>query len=53
MMREFLDLEMDEICTELQMTANHCSVLIYRARLRLRTCLTEKGLTREDANGEV
>jgi RNA polymerase sigma-70 factor (TIGR02943 family) len=53
MMREFLDLETDEICTELQMTANHCSVLIYRARLRLRTCLTEKGLSREDANGEV
>jgi len=28
-------------------------VLIYRARLRLRTCLSEKGLSREDANGEV
>ena len=53
MMREFLDLETEEICTELQMTANHCSVLIYRARLRLRTCLSEKGLSREDANGEV
>jgi len=53
MMREFLDLGTDEICTELEMTANHCSVLIYRARLRLRACLTEKGLSREDANGEV
>jgi RNA polymerase sigma-70 factor (TIGR02943 family) len=53
MMREFLDLGTEEICAELQMSANHCSVLIYRARLRLRTCLTEKGLSREDANGEV
>jgi RNA polymerase sigma-70 factor, ECF subfamily len=53
MMREFLDLETSEICVELDLTANHCSVLIYRARLRLRTCLSEKGLRREDANGEV
>jgi len=51
MMREFLDLETTDICSELQMTANHCSVLLYRARLRLRTCLSEKGLTSEDANG--
>lgn len=53
MMREFLDLETAEICAELQLTANHCSVLIYRARLRLRTCLSEKGLSSEDANGEM
>jgi RNA polymerase sigma-70 factor, ECF subfamily len=53
MMREFLDFETDDICAELELTANHCSVLIYRARLRLRTCLAEKGLCREDANGEV
>ncbi|MDR6391797.1 RNA polymerase factor sigma-70 [Paraburkholderia phenoliruptrix] len=53
MMREFLDLDIEAICSELRMTANHCSVLIYRARLRLRTCLSEKGLSSEDANGEV
>jgi RNA polymerase sigma-70 factor, ECF subfamily len=53
MMREFLDLETAEICAELKLTANHCSVLIYRARLRLRTCLSEKGLSSEDANGEM
>jgi len=53
MMREFLDLETADICSELDMTANHCSVLIYRARLRLRTCLTEKGFSSEDANGQV
>jgi RNA polymerase sigma-70 factor, ECF subfamily len=53
MMREFLDLETTEICSELQMTANHCSVMIYRARLRLRTCLTEKGLASGDVYGEM
>lgn len=53
MMREFLDLDIAEICAELELTANHCSVLIYRARLRLRTCLTEKGLSGEDAHGQV
>ncbi len=53
MMREFLDIETDEICTELKLSANHCGVLIYRARQRLRTCLTEKGLSKEDADGQV
>lgn len=53
MMREFLELETADICAELQMTANHCSVLIYRARLRLRTCLSEKGFSSEDVNGQV
>jgi RNA polymerase sigma-70 factor (ECF subfamily) len=53
MMREFLDLETAEICEELQMTANHCSVMIYRARLRLRACLTEKGLSSGDVHGEM
>lgn len=53
MMREFLDVEIDDICSELTLTANHCSVLLYRARTRLRTCLSEKGLTTEDAAGEM
>jgi RNA polymerase sigma-70 factor, ECF subfamily len=53
MMREFLDLETNQICSELQLSANHCSVLIYRARLRLRTCLTEKGFSSGDVDGEM
>ncbi|KVN45153.1 RNA polymerase factor sigma-70 [Burkholderia ubonensis] len=53
MMREFLDVEIDDICSELTLTANHCSVLLYRARTRLRTCLSAKGLTTEDATGEM
>ena len=53
MMREFLDFEMTDICSELTLTTNHCSVLLYRARTRLRTCLSEQGLTTEDAAGEM
>lgn len=53
MMREFLDFEIDDICAELTLSANHCSVLLYRARTRLRACLTEKGLTTEDGTGEM
>ncbi|KAF0814060.1 ECF RNA polymerase sigma factor SigG [Andreprevotia sp. IGB-42] len=53
MMREFLGLETGDICDELTVSANHCSVLLYRARLKLRTCLSEKGYCEEDGNGEL
>ena len=39
MMREWLELETDEICKELAITASNAWVLLYRARLRLRECL--------------
>ncbi|WP_211251714.1 RNA polymerase factor sigma-70 [Andreprevotia chitinilytica] len=52
MMREFLGLETTEICDELTVSANHCSVLLYRARLKLRTCLTEKGFDDSGYDGE-
>jgi RNA polymerase sigma-70 factor (ECF subfamily) len=39
MMREHLGLETDEICKELAVTPTHCWVLLYRARMALRTCL--------------
>ena len=39
MMREWLDKEVDEICTELDITANNCGVMLYRARMQLRDCL--------------
>ena len=42
LMREHLGSETDEICKELGITATHCWVLLYRARLALRACL-EKG----------
>ena len=39
MMREWLDREVEEICEELGITANHCGVMLYRARMTLRECL--------------
>lgn len=39
MMREWLELETEEICKELGLTASNLWVVLYRARLRLRECL--------------
>jgi RNA polymerase sigma-70 factor (ECF subfamily) len=39
MMREWLELETEEICKELAITASNAWVLLYRARMRLRECL--------------
>jgi RNA polymerase sigma-70 factor, ECF subfamily len=39
MMREVLELETDEICKELTITANNLWVILYRARMSLRECL--------------
>lgn len=47
MMRELMGLETGEICTELGITANHCGVLMHRARLGLRACLGERWFTGE------
>jgi RNA polymerase sigma-70 factor, ECF subfamily len=39
MMREVLELEADEICKELAITATNLWVIMYRARVALRLCL--------------
>ncbi len=39
MMREWLELETDDICKELAITTSNCWVMLYRARMRLRECL--------------
>lgn len=39
MMREWLELETDEICKELGLSTSNLWGLLYRARLRLRECL--------------
>jgi len=39
MMREWLELETDEICKELNISSTNLWVLLHRARLRLRECL--------------
>jgi RNA polymerase sigma-70 factor (ECF subfamily) len=39
MMREWLELETEEICQELEITTTNAWVMLYRARMRLRECL--------------
>jgi RNA polymerase sigma-70 factor (ECF subfamily) len=39
MMREWLELDSDEICKQLSISATNLWVLLHRARLRLRECL--------------
>jgi RNA polymerase sigma-70 factor, ECF subfamily len=39
MMREALGREVEDICAELGISANHCGVMLYRARMALRGCL--------------
>ncbi len=39
MMREWLELETEEICKELAITSSNAGVLLYRSRMRLRECL--------------
>ena len=41
MMREHLGLETPEICKELGITPTHCWVLLHRARMVLRLCLSD------------
>jgi RNA polymerase sigma-70 factor (ECF subfamily) len=38
-MREFLGLEVEEICQELSITPTNCYQLLHRARMKLRFCL--------------
>jgi RNA polymerase sigma-70 factor (TIGR02943 family) len=40
-MREILELESDEICKELSITANNLWVILHRARMSLRQCLEQ------------
>ncbi len=42
MMREWLELDTESICAELGITANHCGVMLYRARMQLRECLGQR-----------
>lgn len=48
MLREFIELETDEICSKLALSVSNLHVLIYRARLKLRECLENKWILQED-----
>lgn len=47
MMREFVELESDEICQILNISTSNLHVMLYRARLRLRECLENKWFREE------
>lgn len=47
MMREWLEQDVAVICDELGITANHCGVMLYRARMALRDCLDRRWFQRE------
>ncbi len=42
MMREFIELEVDEICAAVDLTISNLHVLLHRSRLRLRECIENK-----------
>lgn len=48
MLREFIEFETDEICSKMQLSVNNLNVLIYRARVKLRECLENKWVLKED-----
>lgn len=50
MMREFIELETDEICRKLTLSVSNLNVLIYRARLKLRECLENTWMLQEDCS---
>lgn len=45
MMREFIEFESHEICDTLAISESNLNVMLYRARMRLRECLTIKWFT--------
>jgi RNA polymerase sigma-70 factor (ECF subfamily) len=50
MMREWLELESDEICKELNLTSSNLWVILYRSRLRLRECLDINWFAQQSAS---
>jgi len=51
LMREWLELDTDDICKELAITPTNLWVLLHRARLRLRSCLQDTWFTPHPAGG--
>jgi RNA polymerase sigma-70 factor (ECF subfamily) len=50
MLREVMELETDEICKELAITANNLWVILYRARMSLRQCLEQNWFAANSAS---
>lgn len=45
MMKEFVELDSNEICAEVDISVSNLNVLLHRARLRLRECLENRWFT--------
>lgn len=50
MMREVIELSSIEICSKLELSISNFNVLMYRSRTRLRECLENKWLLKEDCS---
>ena len=50
MLREMIELSSQEICNKLGLTISNFNVLMYRSRTRLRECLENKWLLKEDCS---
>ncbi|ETS31745.1 MULTISPECIES: RNA polymerase factor sigma-70 [Photorhabdus] len=48
MMREFIGLETQEICQEMALSVSNLNVMLWRARMRLRECLSQRWFSQED-----
>jgi RNA polymerase sigma-70 factor (ECF subfamily) len=48
MMREFLELDIDEICRDLGISSGNCYVILHRARHQLRGCLEQTWFGRRE-----
>ncbi|KAF3996540.1 RNA polymerase factor sigma-70 [Glaciimonas immobilis] len=48
MMREFIELDSDEICETVGITVSNLNVMLHRARLRLRECLENRWFEKKD-----
>lgn len=51
MMREFIELEANQICENLVITTNNLHVILYRARLQLRECLENNWFLKNECTG--
>ncbi|MBJ6351422.1 MULTISPECIES: RNA polymerase factor sigma-70 [unclassified Acinetobacter] len=50
MMREVIELSSNEICSKLELSISNFNVLMYRSRTRLRECLENKWLLKEECS---
>ena len=53
MMREFIELDAEEICAEVNLSTSNLHVLLHRSRLRLRECIENKWYLEGERNAEL